>query len=208
MKKAIIASILCLSSIWTGMAQSKGDMALGGDLGLSTTQMIHTKEAGGYYLNHTQHYGTTFTIAPKFSYFAADNFEMDLSVGYTLSGDFFGDGEFMHVLDGSIGMHYYVHIIRDRFFYTPGFNLSFGGVKSVEVRDNGERFSQDGMPFVFGADLELGRFEFKANRHWGFSANLLTLQIATTTGITAYDRSTSIGVNLNCGITLGTMYYF
>lgn len=33
MKKAIIASILCLSSIWTGMAQSKGDMALGGDLG-------------------------------------------------------------------------------------------------------------------------------------------------------------------------------
>lgn len=123
MKKAIIASILCLSSIWTGMAQSKGDMALGGDLGLSTTQMIHTKEAGGYYLNYTQHYGTTFTIAPKFSYFAADNFEMDLSVGYTLSGDFFGDGEFMHVLDGSIGMHYYVHIIRNRFFYTPGFNF-------------------------------------------------------------------------------------
>ena len=207
MKKILLIAALSAACL-TMSAQQKGDMAVGGVIGISGGSATTKTTVAGNSTSTTSPAATMLTFSPEFSYFAADNFEMDLSVGYTLSGDFFGDGEFMHVLDGSIGMHYYVHIIRNRFFYTPGFNLSFGGVKSVEVRDNGERFSQDGMPFVFGADLELGRFEFKANRHWGFSANLLTLQIATTTGITAYDRSTSIGVNLNCGITLGTMYYF
>lgn len=207
MKRFILLCIL-LSSAYLTSAQTKGDIAIGGDLGLSTTQMINTSEVGDYYMNQTQHYGTTFTIKPKFCYFAANNFEMDLSIGYTLSGGYLGDGDYMHYIAGSFGMHYYVSIINNRFYYTPGFSLDFGGIKNVEIRSDGQRISDTGMPFVFGANIELGRFEFKLNKHWGFSASMLTLTVSTSTGLTKFDRSTSIGVNLNCGLTLGTLYYF
>ena len=73
-------------------AQSKGDMHVGGNLGLRVAS------------------ATTFTINPEFGYFVADNIKAGVELGFTT-----GSNRFTVMPNGA----YYLRIV-DNLYYTPG----------------------------------------------------------------------------------------
>lgn len=79
-------------------AQSKGDMHVGGNLGLRVSS------------------GTTFTINPEFGYFVAENIKVGVELGYTT-----GSNRFTVMPNGA----YYLRIV-DNLYYTPGVAIGAG----------------------------------------------------------------------------------
>ena len=87
----------------TANAQSKGDMYVGGNLGLRVSS------------------GTTFTINPEFGYFVADKWKVGAELGFTTVGN-----RFSVMASGA----YYLRIV-DNLYYTPGVAIGGGFAKNA-----------------------------------------------------------------------------
>ena len=124
--KKVLYLLLCLSAMFTGtvMAQEKGEMFVGGSLGLGITTINDEGTAA------------TFKIAPEYAYFVADNFRVgaDLSFSYA-------DELITFAIEPTFS--YYVRLV-DKLYYTPELRIG-GGLISSDGYSAGL--------FTFGLDL-------------------------------------------------------
>lgn len=188
MKKICICLLAILStSAICASAQTKGDMFVGGSLGLGTTSVI-TDGNSSTNLN--------FSISPEFGYFVTNNLKVGASLSYGI--DF--ANYTTHTLSIMPNLAYYVKVC-DKFFYTPGLELGFVAAFS------------DGLSMPgFGLGVNLGSFEFRPTNKFGLSMNLLSLSYVLLTykdknyGVSF--NSNAVSFNLGINPSIGVKYYF
>ena len=150
--KKLFSLLLCLSAMFAGsvVAQDKGDMFIGGNLGLGVT----TIGDGSYSVS-----SVTFSLAPEYSYFVADNFrigaELDLSIA-----------EGVTTFTVAPTFAYYVKLV-DKLYYTPEFTIG-GGLAANDGYSVG----------VFAFDLDLFALEYMPSNHIGLSLSLVNMSYA------------------------------
>ena len=184
MIKKLFISILALCTISAVSAQRKGEMYVGGNVGVTTSSLM---------LNKVNTTSVGFGIAPEYGYFAARNLRIGASLSYAYE-------DAIHTVEVMPNIAYYVEIC-DGFYYTPTLALGL----SVSVTDN------IGMP-GFGVGLSLGSFEFRPTPRLGVSVDLLSLSYAMLS-YEDHDLDLDIttrSVNFNFGISpsVGIKYYF
>lgn len=183
MKKLLFCALFALASCQLAAAQNKGDMYVGGMIGVSTTSI----SSDG--ISSTM---TKFNLAPEFGYFVADRLRISGSLNYGLSSS---DGLTTHTLIIGPSIAYYVKLCNN-FYYTPEFGLGFAYGSTEGISGTGVA-----LGFQFGA------FEFRPASHWGLSFNLLSLDYTYL----SYDRNISsngVGFQLGISPTVGLKYYF
>lgn len=225
MKKFLIVAAMIAASV-TLSAQQKGDFSVGGALGVgggSNSEKYTVTANGGTQSDKSSEPTTTnFILAPMFNYFVIDNLELSAGIRYNMTRDFWDKDDnnknlysFNHMVFGVIGAHYYIPLIQDKLYYTPGVEFGFGGGSYVRPDyNNNNEPKTDKVPFTFAFNADLGKFEFKATDNIGISANLFCLNVTTSSdktsesGVTAKMSATNFSAGLNYGITLGVKYYF
>ena len=182
--KKLLLSIIFLCSVATLSAQYKGDIYVGGRVGVSTASVFVEKY---------KETSVGFGIAPEFGYFALNNFRVGASLGYNMENK-------THTFEVMPNIAYYVEIC-DEFYYTPEIELGL----SISINDN---VAIPGM----GIGLSLGSFEFRPTPRFGMSVNLLSLSYAVYS-YEDHDNNIGInthGVDFQLGISpsVGVKYYF
>ena len=183
MKKLLIC-IVAICAFSNLSAQTKGDMCVGGNLGVGLSATM----IGGESVSNIK-----FSLVPEFGYFAANNFKIGVALGYTIE-----DGS--HILEIMPNIEYYVKICNG-FYYNPGIGIGF-------VAGFGYGIAMPG----FGVNLSLGSFEFRPTPKFGLSVGLISLSFAYLSYSDSYYRTRldSYGVNFDLGInpSVGIKYYF
>lgn len=148
--KKLFSLLLCFSALFAGnvVAQDKGDMYFGGSLGLGVTAVGD----GGYSAS-----AVTFSLAPEFSYFVADNFRVGAEVALGIA-----DGVTTFAVTPTVA--YYVRLV-DKLYYTPEFNIG-GGFAASDGYTTG----------LFTLGLDLFALEFMPTSKIGLSLSLVNLQ--------------------------------
>jgi hypothetical protein len=178
MKKLLIVLVAVLCCSATSFAQNKGDMYFGGSAGIS----IQAVGAGG-----DTAVGAALAIQPEFGYFVADRLKIGVSLGYGISAG-------THSLTVCPNISYYLPLC-DGLYYAPGIEFGF----ALAVADG---FTMPGVGFA----AHFFTLEFRPSEHFGFSANLLSLNVMSLSkwGVTGSAADFNIGVNP----TIGFKYYF
>ena len=127
--------------------------------------------------------GAGFIIQPEFGGFVADKCKLGISAGYAISGG-------IHTFTLTPNFSYYVRLC-DNVYYTPGIEAGFamaaaGGAVAAGV----------------GVGLQLFSMEFRPTKHFGFTANLVSLNFVGMEG------SAAINFDLGVNPTVGIRYYF
>lgn len=127
--------------------------------------------------------GAGFIIQPEFGGFVADKCKLGISAGYAISGG-------IHTFTLTPNFSYYVRLC-DNVYYTPGIEAGFamaaaGGAVAAGV----------------GVGLQLFSMEFRPTKHFGFTANLVSLNFVGMEG------SAAINFDLGVNPTVGIKYYF
>ena len=127
--------------------------------------------------------GAGFIIQPEFGGFVADKCKLGISTGYAISGG-------IHTFTLTPNFSYYVRLC-DNVYYTPGIEAGFamaaaGGAVAAGV----------------GVGLQLFSMEFRPTKHFGFTANLISLNFVGMEG------SAAINFDLGVNPTVGLKYYF
>lgn len=171
MKRFFIAVAALLFGCSTLSAQQKGDMYFGGMTGV----VVQATTSGGGSV------GAGFTIQPKFGVFVADKCKLGVSVGYAISGG-------VHTFTAAPNFAYYVRLC-DGLYYTPGIEAGFVMAAS------------GGVAAGVGVGLQMFSLEFRPTKHFGFTANLASLNfVALSTAAFSFD--------LGANPTVGIKYYF
>ena len=127
--------------------------------------------------------GAGFIIQPEFGGFVADKCKLGISAGYAISGG-------IHTFTLTPNFSYYIRLC-DNVYYTPGIEAGFamaaaGGAVAAGV----------------GVGLQLFSMEFRPTKHFGFTANLISLNFVGMEGAAA------INFDLGVNPTVGLKYYF
>lgn len=127
--------------------------------------------------------GAGFIIQPEFGGFVADKCKLGISAGYAISGG-------IHTFTLTPNFSYYIRLC-DNVYYTPGIEAGFamaaaGGAVAAGV----------------GVGLQLFSMEFRPTKHFGFTANLISLNFVGMEG------SAAINFDLGVNPTVGLKYYF
>lgn len=146
MKKITVLFIALMGLFVSVNAQEKGDMYVGGNLGLT----VNSAGTNGY-MNSS----TSFGIAPEFGYFVADNLKIGVELSYAV-----GSG---HAMTFSPNVSYYLRIV-DNLYYTPQFSFG-GGFTAYSGNTNG----------VFTLSMSFLSLEFQPKENWGISMDLVNL---------------------------------
>ena len=184
-KISICLLAIFATSIFGVSAQNKGEMYVGGSLGLGTTSVI----SGGNSAT-----GVSFQIAPEFGYFVIDNLKVGASVSYGVeSGD-----PATHIVSVMPNLAYYVRLC-DKFYYTPGLSVGFTCGISNDISMPG-----------FGLGLALGSFEFRPIEKLSVSFDVLSFEYALLTYRSNYGNINMNGIDFRLGATplIGVKYYF
>lgn len=184
MKKLFLCTLLALLSNQLISAQNKGDMYVGGVIGVSTNSL---SDEG---MSTTV---TNFSFAPEFGYFVADRLRLSGTLAYGLTS---AENSTIHSLTIGPSLAYYVRLC-DRFYYTPEFGLGFAFGSIDEI---------NGCGFTTG--LSFAAFEYKPSTHCGLSFSLVSLDY-TYLSYSEYNSSSN-HVDFRFGIspTIGFKYYF
>lgn len=184
MKKLLCCALLAIASCTIVSAQNKGEMYVGGILGVSTTSVSTEGVSTSV---------TNFGIAPEFAYFVADRFRVGGSLAYNLASS---DGQKTHTLTLGPSIAYYVRL-GEHFYYTPELSLGFAYASTEGISGCG-----------FAAGLALGALEFRPAPHWGVSLNLVSLQYATISYSDLNISSNATEFQLGISPTVGIKFYF
>lgn len=225
MKKILLIAVLGTAALALS-AQEKGDFSVGGVIGVSggsNSSKISTTVANETSsTNSSSPAATSFTLSPMFNIFVIDNLQLSAGLSYQMGREFIRKDSndknlynFTHIALGVIGAHYFVPVIKERLYYTPGIEFGFGGGSNVAQNSSSNKTTTK-IPFVFAFNANLGTFEFKATEHIGISLNVLDLSVSTATvrnentqlNIITKSTSTSFVAGLNYGISAGVKYYF
>lgn len=222
MKKFFLTAAVLVAAVTTMSAQKQGEFTVGGNLGVSGGSSSTTISAAGQ-SETTKTPGTTsFLLAPQFSYFVIDNLEVSAGLEYDMSKEFYDNHNnknyfyTTHIAMFTIGANYYIPLIEDKLFYTPGLQFGFGGGSVVSPDYNYDSDSYGNtttkLPFAFGFSADLGKFEFKPVDFLGVSVNLLDFTVLYNTVETGLNDitagMTNFAAGFNYGITAGVKYYF
>lgn len=217
MKKILFIIALAAAS-FTVSAQNKGDMSVGGILGVSGGGANVTTSFSGNSTTVKSPGTTSLEFSPEFNYFVIDRLELSAGLNYTMTREQISttsDGanlfQTTNVAMFAIGANYFIPLFGSNFYYTPGLRLGFGG-GSVASQTSLNSKSTMKIPFVFSTDLEFATFEFKPVDFLGISFTLLDVSIACYNMDTGSDNvkmsSTSYRAGLNYGTSIGVKYYF
>ncbi len=179
MKKLLIVLVALLCCSATTFAQNKGDKYLGGYAG-----MVFQGVAS---IDGETATAASLAIQPEFGYFVADRLKIGVSLGYGISAG-------THSLTVCPNISYYLPLC-DGLYYAPGIEFGF----ALAVADG---FTMPGVGFA----AHFFTLEFRPSEHFGFSANLLSLNVMSLSkwGVTGSAAELNIGVNP----TIGFKYYF
>ena len=126
--------------------------------------------------------GAALGIQPEFGGFVADNWRLGVSVGYTLNG--------LHMFTLAPNFAYYTRLC-DGLYYTPGLEAGLVVAASGGV-----------YPGV-GVTLHMFSLEFRPTKHFGFTANLASLNF-----VALANAGSALSFNLGVNPTVGFKYYF
>ena len=226
MKKALLSLAVLAMSTAALPAQEKGDFTVGGFIGVSGGTSARTTS----YQNNTNTTKTpeitSLGFAPQFSYFVIDNLELSAGLEYDMSKEFYdvdNDKNYFsttNIAMFTIGANYYIPIVKDLLFYTPGVQFRFGGGSIITPAQNTDPNSNaaysgtetTSLPFAFGFSADLGKFEFKPVEFLGISFNLLDFTVlynTVKTPVPDYSMSmTNFTAGFDYGMSVGVKYYF
>ena len=112
-------------------AQEKGDFTVGGMIGVQGGSSAATVS----YQNESQKVKTPGTtslgFSLQFSYFVIDNLELSAGLEYDMSKELYDEDNdknyfnTTHIAMFTIGVNYYIPIVKDVLFYTPGVQFGF-----------------------------------------------------------------------------------
>ena len=128
-------------------------------------------------------FGLGFAVQPEFGGFVADNCKLGASIGYSLTNG-------MHILTVAPNFAYYVRLC-DGMYYTPGIDAGF--VMAI---------SEGAYPGL-GVTLNMFSLEFRPTKHFGFTANLASLNFFVLA-----NAGRAATFNLGVNPTVGVKYYF
>ena len=126
--------------------------------------------------------GAALGIQPEFGEFVADNWRLGVSVSYTLNG--------LHMFTLAPNFAYYARLC-DGLYYTPGLEAGLVVAASGGV-----------YPGV-GVTLHMFSLEFRPTEHFGFTANLASLNF-----VAIANAGSALSFNLGVNPTVGFKYYF
>jgi hypothetical protein len=127
--------------------------------------------------------GAGFIIQPEFGGFVADKCKLGISAGYAISGG-------IHTFTLTPNFSYYVRLC-DNVYYTPGIEAGFAMAAA-----------EGAVAAGVGVGLQLFSMEFRPTKHFGFTANLISLNFVGMEGAAA------INFDLGVNPTVGLRYYF
>jgi hypothetical protein len=127
--------------------------------------------------------GAGFIIQPEFGGFVADKCKLGISAGYAISGG-------IHTFTLTPNFSYYVRLC-DNVYYTPGIEAGFAMAAA-----------EGAVAAGVGVGLQLFSMEFRPTKHFGFTANLVSLNFVGMEG------SAAINFDLGVNPTVGLKYYF
>ena len=127
--------------------------------------------------------GAGFIIQPEFGGFVADKCKLGISAGYAISGG-------IHTFTLTPNFSYYVRLC-DNVYYTPGIEAGFAMAAA-----------EGAVAAGVGVGLQLFSMEFRPTKHFGFTANLVSLNFVGMEGAAA------INFDLGVNPTVGLRYYF
>lgn len=207
---AIVCTLLCFLGVTALSAQNQGDMYISGSIGMNgsssklTAGNTTVKSPGGFQMS----------ITPQFGYFIIDNLELHLGLGYSFTkepdDDKSSKNTSLFVINP--GVNYYLPIVENKFFYTPGLDLGIGFGAQNYIDDT----SKEKLYGVtnFYVSLSLLSFEYRPVQNFGisFRAGDLTyslMQYKQTSG----NETVKMAVNnfnfgINLGASIGFRYYF
>lgn len=217
MKKFLLIAALS-AACFSVSAQNKGDMAVGGVIGVSGGSSTVTTSINGNSTSTNSPSSTMFEFSPEFSYFVINRLELSAGLNYGMQRDLnstTADGTNLYSTTNiamfTIGANYYIPILGNKLYYTPGVKLGFGGGSYTSQNTTSSK-STTKIPFAFGLDVELGTVEFRPVGFLGISLNLFDLSVAYNTINTGTGSiklsTTTFGVGLNYGMSAGVKYYF
>ena len=201
---------MCIIGSTVMSAQNKGDMYISGSISMSGSSSkvalnsTSVKEPGGFMMS----------IAPQFGYFIIDNLELHLGLGYSFQkepdDDKSSTNTSLFVINP--GVNYYLPIVENKFFYTPGLDLGIGFGAQNYIDDT----SKEKLYGVtnFYVSLSLLSFEYRPVQNFGisFRAGDLTyslMQYKQTVGDeTMKVSNNNFNFGLNLSTSLGFRYYF
>ena len=127
--------------------------------------------------------GAGVMLQPEFGGFVADKCRLGVSIGYAISGG-------IHSLTACPNFAYYVRLC-DNVYYTPGIEAGFAMAIS------------GGAYPGLGVGLHLFSMEFRPTKHFGFTANLASLNF-----VALASAGSTLQFNLGVNPTVGFKYYF
>ena len=127
--------------------------------------------------------GAGFIIQPEFGGFVADKCKLGISAGYAISGG-------IHTFTLTPNFSYYVRLC-DNVYYTPGIEAGFAMAAA-----------RGAVAAGIGVGLQLFSMEFRPTKHFGFTANLVSLNFV------AMEGSAALNFDLGVNPTVGVRYYF
>ena len=127
--------------------------------------------------------GAGFIIQPEFGGFVDDKCKLGISAGYAISGG-------IHTFTLTPNFSYYVRLC-DNVYYTPGIEAGFAMAAA-----------RGAVAAGVGVGLQLFSMEFRPTKHFGFTANLVSLNFVGMEG------SAAINFDLGVNPTVGLRYYF
>ncbi len=182
MKKLVIILLAIVGlSMNHATAQQKGDLYLGGNIGVYVSSVSVLGESAS---------ATEFGIAPEIGYFVTDRFMLGLGVSYGITS---GDAA-THSFTIGPKFSYYAPLC-DKLYYTPTLEIAFAYGSSENLNMPG-----------FGIGLSCFGLEFRPSKHFGLSASILSVNYVMLSryGVTI----NNVGLNISASPTVGFKYYF
>lgn len=178
MKKLLFAAAAMFACV-SMSAQLKGDMSISGNFGIGTSSKTGTTIMGSSTTETVEKDPFTFDLGVNFGYFVVEKLEVSLGLGYDMSRyqnnqNTDSDKEFFDTkgkFSIAPGAKYYVSIVDDIFYYTPGLRFGFGfnsGTRQIDEKTTEEMH----LPFVFDLALDLLAFEVKPSYNFGIGFSL------------------------------------
>lgn len=208
--KKVLFFIAALVASATMFAQQKGEMCVGGNIGLNAGGQTLAVKAERISVSSSAASPFSFNISPEFGYFVTDKFKIGASLGYGVSTY---EGATHHQIMIGPELNYYKKL-ADKFYYTPGIGLYFG-FYIEPLEDEMMKVTLMTPSLMFNIALNLLSCEFRPANHWAIAVNAsafaFTLRYRTESQLqdekvaySLYDYKFNLAMNVGVGVR----YYF
>lgn len=214
MKKLIIClATICCSILVT--AQEKGEMYVGGYLGLNLGSQKTTVSSGSFSESENMPLSSLFSINAEYGYFIAKNFRLSLAVGYSITGepnDQFNGKWFKtetNLFSVNPNISYYVKL-ADKFYYTPEIGVTCGWGTIKTPLSSSSTYNTPCTSLDIYANLTA--FEYRVSQHFSLGCTYGYVGYGSLKGTDQEEKSETIRVDI-FNFKLGTAgicarYYF